>query len=48
MIARSEKEFDLFQKMDADRREIETSSRLIQEVELPDFLVRDDEEVDFM
>ncbi len=45
MIARTEKEFDLFQKMDVQRRESETQSRLIQETELPDFLMRDDEEV---
>ena len=46
MIARSEKEFDLFQKMDVERREVETTSRLIQEDELPDFLIRDDEEIE--
>ncbi|XP_052123895.1 ATP-dependent helicase brm [Frankliniella occidentalis] len=46
MIARHENEFDLFQKMDIQRRESETQSRLIQESELPDFLMRDDEEVE--
>lgn len=45
MIARHEHEFDLFQKMDIERREIETTNRLIQEDELPDFLNRNEEEV---
>lgn len=45
MIARSETEFDLFQKMDVERRETETQGRLIQDDELPDFLVKADDEV---
>lgn len=45
MIARHEHEFDLFQKMDLERRQNETTNRLIQEDELPDFLNRNEEEV---
>merc|ERR1719411_523622 len=49
MIARSEAEFELFQKMDVDRRRAEASAgserkaRLIEESELPAFLLKDDE-----
>ena len=49
MIARSEAEFELFQKMDVDRRRLEASAgserkaRLIEESELPAFLLADDE-----
>nr|XP_018898267.1 PREDICTED: ATP-dependent helicase brm-like [Bemisia tabaci] len=49
MIARSEAEFDTFQKMDAERRKEESKgkkSRLIEESELPDWLVKDDAEVE--
>lgn len=46
MIARSEGEFDLFQKMDVERRETETQGRLIQDEELPDFLLRADDEIE--
>lgn len=50
MIARSEVEFETFQKMDAERLQEEQScpnpkSRLVEEDELPEWLVRDDEEV---
>merc|ERR1712062_912714 len=49
MIARSEDEFQLFQKMDVDRRRAEAAAgserkaRLIEESELPPFLLKDDD-----
>lgn len=52
MVARSETEFDLFQKMDLERRREEIKlgpnrkSRLIEISELPDWLVKEDDEVD--
>lgn len=52
MIARSEAEFELFQKMDLERRREDAKlgtarkSRLIEESELPEWLVKDDDEVD--
>lgn len=51
MLARNEDEFQLFQKMDADRKEEEEKSgnkksRLIQENELPEWLLKQDDEVD--
>uniref|UniRef100_A0A8D9BFX2 ATP-dependent helicase brm n=1 Tax=Cacopsylla melanoneura TaxID=428564 RepID=A0A8D9BFX2_9HEMI len=46
MIARSEDEFQLFQKMDAERRKVETKSRLVEVKELPVWMVKDDEEVE--
>merc|ERR1719507_94590 len=52
MIARSEEEFELFQRMDMERRRAEADlgparkPRLIEETELPDFLVQDPEEID--
>lgn len=52
MLARSEAEFELFQKMDLERKVeeeklgIHGKSRLIQEEELPDWLVKEDDEVD--
>ncbi|KAK4337108.1 hypothetical protein RND71_043426 [Anisodus tanguticus] len=51
MIARSEEEFELFQKMDIDRRREEAKAvkrkpRLMEEVELPKWLLRDDAEVE--
>lgn len=52
MVARTESEFDLFQKMDLERRREEAKlgparkSRLIEENELPDWLVKDEDEVD--
>lgn len=51
MIARTEAEFELFQKMDLDRRREESKlgndrkPRLMEESELPDWLLRDDENV---
>ena len=51
MIARSEAEFELFQRLDLERRREEAKlgpsrkSRLIEEAELPDWLVKDDDEV---
>ncbi|GAB0086937.1 ATP-dependent helicase brm [Sergentomyia squamirostris] len=51
MISRSDDELELFKKMDAERKVEETKdgryrSRLIDESELPDWLVKEDEEVD--
>ncbi|KAL1500937.1 hypothetical protein ABEB36_006353 [Hypothenemus hampei] len=50
MVARNEDEFQIFQKMDLDRKaeEIRTgkTNRLIQEDELPDWLVKEDDEVE--
>ena len=51
MIARSEDEFELFQKMDIDRRREESKQtkrkpRLMEEDELPKWLLRDDSEVE--
>merc|ERR1712156_125445 len=48
MISRSEEEFELFQRMDIERRRIEAEAgserkpRLIEESELPEFLLQDD------
>merc|ERR1711874_755505 len=52
MLARSEDEFDLFQRMDLERRRAEADlgterkDRLIQECELPEFLIRDDDDLE--
>lgn len=52
MVARTEAEFELFQKMDLERRREEAKlgperkSRLLEEKELPDWLVKEDDEVD--
>lgn len=52
MIARSEGEFETFQKLDLERRREEAKpgpnrkSRLLEEAELPDWLVKDDDEVE--
>lgn len=47
MISRSEEELELFKKMDAERKEHDGGkSRLISEDELPDWLVKEDDEVD--
>nr|QYV43157.1 Brahma [Colaphellus bowringi] len=52
MVARNEDEFQLFQKMDMERKAIEEKlgshrkNRLIQEAELPDWLIKQDEEVE--
>ncbi|KAL0276318.1 UNVERIFIED_CONTAM: hypothetical protein PYX00_003911 [Menopon gallinae] len=54
MIARNETEFNLFQKMDLERRREDAKlgtarkSRLIEESELPDWLVKEDDEVDVL
>lgn len=45
MIARSEDELELFKQIDIERKKTETHSRLIEECELPDWLVKDDDEV---
>lgn len=52
MIARSEQEFETFQRMDLERRREEAKlgpnrkSRLVEEAELPEWLVKDDDEVE--
>lgn len=48
MISRSEDELELFKRMDIERkeRELNGKSRLITEEELPDWLVKEDDEVD--
>ncbi|XP_053990309.1 ATP-dependent helicase brm isoform X2 [Hylaeus volcanicus] len=52
MIARTEGEFETFQKLDLERRREEAKlgpnrkSRLLEEAELPDWLVKDDDEVE--
>lgn len=52
MVARNEDEFQLFQKMDTDRKVEEEKlgqhrkHRLIQESELPDWLIKQDDEVE--
>ncbi|XP_043475392.1 ATP-dependent helicase brm isoform X6 [Leptopilina heterotoma] len=52
MIARSEGEFESFQKLDLERRREEAKlgpqrkPRLLEEAELPDWLVKDDDEVE--
>ncbi|XP_073979169.1 ATP-dependent helicase brm-like isoform X2 [Rhodnius prolixus] len=52
MIARSETEFETFQRMDLERRREEAKlgpnrkSRLVEEAELPDWLVKNDDEVE--
>lgn len=53
MIARTENEFELFQQMDLDRRRNESRDpkrkpRLMQENELPHWLVREDKEFERM
>jgi len=51
MIARSEEEFELFQRMDLERRRAEAElgpnrkPRLIEETELPEFLMQDTEDL---
>ncbi|KAL1489284.1 hypothetical protein ABEB36_014211 [Hypothenemus hampei] len=50
MVARNEDEFQIFQKMDIERKaeeeRIGMTHRLIQEEELPDWLVKDEDEID--
>ncbi|XP_066256953.1 ATP-dependent helicase brm-like isoform X2 [Euwallacea similis] len=52
MVARSVEEFELFQKLDLERRREEAKlgtarkPRLIEEAELPEWLVKEDDEVD--
>lgn len=47
MISRSEDELELFKKMDVERKEQDgTRPRLILEEELPEWLVKEDDEVD--
>lgn len=52
MVARTESEFELFQKMDLERRREEAKlgsarkSRLLEISELPDWLVKEDDEVE--
>lgn len=47
MIARGDDELEVFKKVDADRKALDgDKSRLIEESELPDWLTKDDEEVE--
>ncbi|KAL7054116.1 hypothetical protein AAHC03_026521 [Spirometra sp. Aus1] len=51
MLARTEEEFDLYQQMDAERRFTESQqpkreSRLMERDELPDWIIRDEEEIE--
>ncbi|XP_031623393.1 ATP-dependent helicase brm isoform X3 [Contarinia nasturtii] len=47
MISRSDEELELFKKMDIERKEHDgDKTRLISEDELPDWLVKEDDEVD--
>ncbi|XP_062711277.1 ATP-dependent helicase brm [Aedes albopictus] len=46
MISRNDDELELFKKMDAERKAEEVKPRLIEESELPDWLVKEEEEVD--
>lgn len=51
MLARSEDEFDLYQKMDIERRREEARNpnrkpRLIEEAELPTWILKDEKEVE--
>src|SRR5882757_1848858 len=54
MIARAPEEIDLFSRMDTERekedakREESRKSRLIEESELPDWLLRDDDDVNLI
>ena len=53
MIARTEDEFELFQRMDIDRRRLEARDqnrkpRLMEENELPSWLLKDDKELEKM
>lgn len=45
MIARSEEELEIFKQIDIERKKTETQSRLIEESELPDWLVKHEDEV---
>jgi SWI/SNF-related matrix-associated actin-dependent regulator of chromatin subfamily A protein 2/4 len=50
MVARSEEEYELFQRMDIERRRIEAREttrkpRLMEEHELPNWLLKDDKEI---
>ncbi|XP_064077036.1 ATP-dependent helicase brm isoform X1 [Vanessa tameamea] len=45
MIARSEEELEIFKQIDIERKKVETRTRLIDESELPDWLVKNDDEV---
>merc|ERR1719260_349438 len=54
MISRSEEEFELFQKMDMERKRAEAEAgdqrkpRLIEESELPEFLLQSEEDLDML
>lgn len=45
MISRSDEETEIFRRMDSERKMSNPGPRLIQECELPDWLVKVDEEV---
>lgn len=52
MLARSEAEFEIFQKMDLERRReeaksgVQRKSRLVEESELPEWLLKGEEELE--
>ncbi|CAH1772648.1 unnamed protein product [Owenia fusiformis] len=52
MLARTEEEFDIFQRMDLDRRRLDAregnkrKARLVEEDEIPEFLIKDETEID--
>lgn len=52
MLARSEAEFEIFQKMDLERRReeaksgVQRKSRLVEENELPEWLLKGEEELE--
>lgn len=46
MLARSDEELELFKKIDKDRKEAATQTRLVEEKELPEWLTKGDEEME--
>lgn len=46
MIARSDEELEMFKQMDIDRKKEETKKRLVEECELPDWLTKNQEEIE--
>lgn len=45
MIARGEDEFELFQRLDEERRKAEERGRLMAEDELPEWMLKEEESV---
>lgn len=46
MLARSDEEIELFKKIDKERKDAETVPRLVEAHELPEWLTKDDEEME--